>query len=106
MDLGYQQLPSNVMHECCEAVKNLIAFEHIPLNKMLSWGLYPICVAVKFRSPLLVKFMLDQGADPNIMESWDETPLSLATIHGNQEIIQLLISAKANVNHFGTILSM
>lgn len=66
-------------------------------------GLHPICVAVKLNSSELVKFILMRGADPNVMDSWDETPLSLAVILQNLDIIQLLIKEKANVNHMASV---
>lgn len=97
---------ADTMEECCSAIGRLIAFENVSANRKLSWGMHPICVAVKLNSTELVKFMLMRGADPNIMDSWDETPLSLAVILQNLEMIQLLIKGKANVNHMASITSM
>ena len=91
------------MDECCSALEDLIEYEHVSVNDMLSWGIYPICVAVRLRSPALVRLMLDKGADPNVMDSWNETPLSLSIMLQHPEIIHLLVAAKANVNHMGSI---
>ncbi|XP_065921776.1 uncharacterized protein [Magallana gigas] len=96
---------ADAMEECCSAIGRLMAFENVSANRKLSWGMHPICVAVKLNSTELVKFMLMRGADPNIMDSWDETPLSLAIILQNLEMIQLLIKGKANVNHMASITS-
>lgn len=97
---------ADAMKECCSAIEQLMTFEKVSANQILSWGMHPICIAVKLNSTELVKFMLMRGADPNIMDSWDETPLSLAIILQNLEMIQLLIKGKANVNHMASITSM
>lgn len=94
---------ADAMKECCSAIEQLMTFEKVSANQILSWGMHPICIAVKLNSTELVKFILMRGADPNIMDSWDETPLSLAVILQNLDIIQLLIKEKANVNHMASV---
>lgn len=47
----------------------------------------------------IVKFLLDVGANPNIMESYGNTSLIAASEANNEEIVKLLLKFGADVNH-------
>jgi hypothetical protein len=45
-----------------------------------------------------VRKLLEQGANPNIKDRNDETPLMIATRSGTEEMVKILLDAGANVN--------
>lgn len=68
------------MEECCSVIGCFMVFENVLVNWKLLWGMYLICVVVKFNSIEFVKFMLMRGVDFNIMDFWDEILLFLVII--------------------------
>ena len=59
----------------------------------------PALVAAAYNGNLeIIKFLLDKGADPNIVTPYGVTPLINAAIKGHTEVVRLLISRDANVN--------
>ena len=52
--------------------------------------------AVRFGSVLLVRRLLDLGADPGVQDDDDPTPLMEAVGRGNRELVQLLLDAGAD----------
>ena len=46
----------------------------------------------------MVRLLLDRGANPNIGDKDNLTPLQLAAHHGNLAIVRMLLKAGANVN--------
>jgi ankyrin repeat protein len=63
-------------------------------------------IAVKNNDISVVRFLLEKGLDPNIQGQvvinekayYNITPIHLACYYGFQEIVQILIDAKANIN--------
>ena len=53
--------------------------------------------AVRFGSVPLVSRLLDLGADPNVQDDDDPTPLMEAVGRGNRELVQLLLDAGADL---------
>ena len=48
----------------------------------------------------IVHLLLEQyQANPNIADNWGHSPLTLATGHGHNEIVVLLLSSEADINH-------
>ena len=45
-----------------------------------------------------VQALIDQGADPNSKNAYENTPLSLATTMGNIEVVLILLAAEADPN--------
>ncbi|XP_061171648.1 ankyrin repeat, PH and SEC7 domain containing protein secG-like [Saccostrea echinata] len=88
---------------CCEVIKTLIEAGGIDVNSKTSHGLLPLCVAVRLGSLPLLSFLLEKKADPNILDAMDETPLSLALIEGDMDIVKALVEAKSNINHIGVL---
>lgn len=57
-----------------------------------------LSTAVYTHNILLVRTLLEAGADPNVIEWDDFTPLSCAIMAGNTPLVRLLVEAGANVN--------
>lgn len=55
-------------------------------------------IAVYRQNATIVRILLKAGADPNVGTYVTHTPLETAIIHGDAEIVQMLIAAKANIN--------
>ncbi|XP_056012069.1 uncharacterized protein LOC125678557 [Ostrea edulis] len=86
---------------CCEIIKAFIEKNETSVNNKTLAGLYPLTVAVKLGSTSLVNFLLEKKADPNCMDHMNDTPLSLALIYRNEEMVRSLVKARANINHCG-----
>lgn len=60
----------------------------------------PIDVAASDGSAGMVRLLLDHGADPNLGDGWNATPLSAAVEGESIETMQLLIQRGARVNDY------
>jgi ankyrin repeat protein len=88
---------------CCKIIKTVVEKNEENVNSKTPAGLYPLTVAVKLGGLCLVNFLLEKKANPNCMDHMNTTPLSLALIHGNKEMVRSLAKAGANVNHCGVL---
>lgn len=72
----------------------------ININVLDENGCTPLLVAVKQNKWLLASFLIENGADVNIPDSFGISPLHYATCLENADyiLVQKLINAKANVN--------
>ncbi len=68
------------------------------LNQKGTRGETPLLSAVKGYSPEIVAYLLKMGADPNLGDYSEDTPLHWAAIRENGEMVKLLLSFHANVN--------
>lgn len=67
------------------------------LNERNEHGYTPIHAA-NFSTPEVVKFLLERGADPNVSDTMQRTPLSDALHQGSEESAIILIQYEADVN--------
>ncbi|NTV75741.1 MAG: ankyrin repeat domain-containing protein [Holophaga sp.] len=82
--------------------KNLVeAGEKV--NDVDKWGWTPLAWAAYYGHPVIVKWLLEQGADPNILTNKKYgrylpgvSPLLLAAYYGYEEIVADLLKAKAD----------
>ncbi|KAE8444657.1 hypothetical protein EG329_014405 [Mollisiaceae sp. DMI_Dod_QoI] len=58
-----------------------------------------LSVAIEARNAPLVKLLLDSGADPNISEEYESTPVLLAIKWGNHSLVESLLRAGARVHY-------
>jgi ankyrin repeat protein len=111
---------ANVIHRAIESgsvdfIKQLAANEtkrndprlSRDLNQPDSRGIYPIIKAIKMPKQIadstlirlpLVEHLLDMGANVNVSDSQDETPLHYASRLALCDIVEMLITRKADVN--------
>ena len=68
------------------------------LNGRNESGLTPLHLAAWKGHADVVKFLLDQGADPNVVENSGDTPLHYAASWGFVDCARLLLSRGAEVN--------
>lgn len=78
-----------------------ILLEHgADINKK-SKGVAPLHFAAKIsknEKPILLKYLLEKGADPNIRDFQGSTPLFVANFAGNKDVIDVLIKFGADPN--------
>lgn len=82
--------------------KNLVeAGEKV--NDVDKWGWTPLAWAAYYGHPVIVRWLLEQGADPNILTIKEYgrykpgvSPLLLAAYYGYEEIVADLLKAKAD----------
>jgi ankyrin repeat protein len=85
-----------LLHFACykgfiEPVKLLLKYNIIDINKLDSVLRTPLHMAIKFGHTNLVKYLLEQGADPSIRCIHDELPLKSAIEREAGEIIELFL---------------
>lgn len=96
---------NNYVSKCPEILNELSYYSNwykcpIDSQKLSSWRVSPIFVAIKCKSYKLVKLFIDLGADVNIRaEPYNHTPLMCAAMFGSSlEITKLLLASGANLN--------
>ncbi len=64
-------------------------------------GLTALIIAANWGRTDVVQFLLEQGADPNLTDSWGghDTALMYAAVYGREEIVVLLLKHGAKVDH-------
>ncbi|MBN2159252.1 MAG: ankyrin repeat domain-containing protein [Spirochaetes bacterium] len=75
------------------------------VNRHDKYGWTPLSWAVYYNYPDMVKYLLEQKADPNVKTSYGygaiysgSTPLIIAAYYGYEEIVDLLLKSGANVD--------
>jgi uncharacterized protein len=84
--------------ESCTDIVRLLLEYGARINELGDDGMTPLWAACMWRDPEMVKLLLEHGADFNLRNSTLGTsPIEEAIRNGNQEIIQLLVTAGAIV---------
>ena len=67
------------------------------------WGFSPLMTAAEVGAVDIVSFLINAGADVDLiascLECGDETALILAAHYGHSDVVELLVRSDANVNH-------
>ena len=78
-------------------VQHLLSSIFVDVNCAPRWALSsPLLVAARYGHKLVVKVLLDRGADPN--KAGTTTPLYSAARKGHKDVVQLLLDNGANPN--------
>lgn len=77
-----------------DSAKKLLT--EIEINKSNNRGETILYLAACYNYPLLVKLLLEHGANPNIADYKGYTPLMDSVISGNQKIVRLLLAYDAD----------
>lgn len=85
-----------LLHFACykgliDPVKLLLKYNIVDINELDSVLRTPLHMAIKFGHNKLVKYLLDQGADPSIRCIHEELPLTSAIKRKSGKIIELLV---------------
>jgi ankyrin repeat protein len=99
----YVNLVSDVSYNDIDAVKQDLA-NGVDPNKMPhedELDEAALCVAAQKGNLEIVRLLLDHGADPNIHDGWEGSPLAAAARMGNVPTMELLVSRGANVSESG-----
>src|SRR5437868_3557273 len=88
-----EQIVRAINENDLEAIKE-ITLRTFPVNRIIKEkGRTPLMLAAQNNNTGLVKFLLDNGANPNIKDTiHGNTPLHFAAFFQNREMIQLLLS--------------
>ena len=70
-------------------------------NRLLPLDLLPLCRAVNSRNLDMVKFLLENGADPNIIDSDGEGPLSEVCGTNNIQLLRFLVDYGVDMSRCG-----
>src|SRR4029078_6571972 len=60
-----------------------------------------LCIGARSGSVGAAQLLLDAKAKPDKPNRWNDTPLMLAALQGNLDVVRALVAAKANVNPNG-----
>ncbi len=105
-----ENLSSEMFEEFHEAAKGdevnklreLLSADKVQLEKKDKYQRTPLHSAARYGALSAARFLLDQGADPNVEDESGNTPLHLASIFRHYEIIGLLIEHQADVHKFNS----
>jgi ankyrin repeat protein len=85
-----------------EMIQVLLGDYKADINTRCDFGITPLCDAVSDSHPEsypeVVQFLLEHGADPNVLQNDGRTPLRIASKSGQSEIVRLLLEHGADVN--------
>ncbi|OTA97514.1 hypothetical protein M434DRAFT_26826 [Hypoxylon sp. CO27-5] len=94
-----------ILHPSKEPLSAIISQNLAYIDSLDSGGYSPLHWAVIRDDSLAVKMLLRAGANPNILSTLGTIPLREAVRHGNIQIAQLLLDAKADVNFVSPMLT-
>jgi ankyrin repeat protein len=66
--------------------------------KQVTTGKAGLHLLVPHSGSLFFQYLLQKGADPNIRDDKGNTPMTLATMAGREDLVRLLLTYKANPN--------
>ncbi len=81
-----------------DELRKRLSADKLRLEKRDKYQRTPLHSAARYGAISAARFLLDQGADPNVQDESGNTPLHLASIFRHDEIIGLLIENKADIN--------
>ncbi|TRY57010.1 hypothetical protein DNTS_023922 [Danionella cerebrum] len=89
------------LHECAyyghvECLKVLLKANPDTINKRTNRSQTPLILAVGRKHLSCVKYLLEEGADPNLANNQWETPLYKACEKANEDIVQILLKFGAS----------
>lgn len=76
----------------------LEGIDKININHLNKEGISALSLAVKLKNPRIAKILLENGANPNLVGVYKETPIFDAVKENDVEMIELLQSYGANIN--------
>jgi ankyrin repeat protein len=79
-------------------LQELLSEDRSRLEKRDRYQRTPLHSAARYGALSAARFLLDQGADPNVEDESGNTPLHLASLFRHDEIIGLLVQHKADVS--------
>ncbi len=68
------------------------------INKTTNSGDYPFMLAITSGSPSLVSYLLDMGAQHDVVDKFGNWPMHLAMADGNRNIVMILIQKKFSLH--------
>ena len=89
---------TGAIHGSTEALKLMIENGVSPVKRRGVYGLAPLDAACFGNRPETVKFLIDQGCDPDSANSFGFTALHEATKWSGPEVIKILLEAGVNLN--------
>ncbi|XP_046560779.1 putative ankyrin repeat protein RF_0381 [Haliotis rubra] len=87
----------NVLHFACirgdeEMVKHVLKLHIVDINSRGSNGLTPLLLAAGYSTSDVIKLLLENGADPLVVNSDGDNVLHVACAEGDEDIVKYLLS--------------
>ena len=87
---GRTPLGGAAMHGHLECVKFLLTKHKVNISEQDDYKATALCLAAYFNQPLVVEYLLQQGADPSIRGIGNKTPLELSLQENNDNVTKIL----------------
>lgn len=101
--LGVNSLMSAVIDRDIDGVKFFVNTDKQSINQKNIGGATPLHLATRINNFEIAKILVENGADVNVFDNENMTPLMRASISGSDEIIKLLLQHKANASLLSSV---
>ena len=91
---GHTALLYSVLHACPNIVKLLVDYKADPNIHPNDYS--PLRLLAQEEDHEIVSYLLDAGANPNVLDYKGDTPLIIACHNGNKSVVLKLLQHKAN----------
>lgn len=98
MDQVDDEVYKSIAYGNLEELKRLTSSPNFDFNPVDVFGNSFLMIAVLHGRFEIAKFLIEKGANVNVVDRCNETPLIRACIKGDSKMISLLIKSKAKVN--------
>ena len=93
----------HIVRDDIEYVKACISDKQLHVNTCIKEGYTILHAAVVYKSEAIVKWLLKNGADPNLTDTNGQSAVMVAAESGYNDVVETLIEYKADVNQFSYI---
>ena len=95
-----------IQHGEADTVRRLIIENGLRLINSTDIELYntrtPLYYTCEYNRPEIARLLLENGANPNVVDLYDSTPLSEACFRNNLEIVEIMLEYGANIDESST----
>lgn len=93
-------IASDNLHDIC-GLFDFFDHNEVDVNKVMGNGFYLVHLAADLNAVECLKFLIEKGAEVNVLDAHGNSPLMLAVNYNHEECIDILLQAGADPNLAG-----